>query len=77
LSLFLVCQLLSYSELTVNCFLHHPIELLAPGFDPLKICLQGPNLILGVLQVVLEVTLMLMKVYNIPAVYPKVRPLVT
>jgi hypothetical protein len=73
-SLFLVSQLLSYSELTVNCFLRHPLELLTPGLDLPKIRLQGPNLILGVLQVVLEVILTPVKVYNIPAIYTEVRP---
>jgi hypothetical protein len=71
-SLFLVSQLLSYSELTISRFLHDLLELQAPSLDLLKCHLQGPNLLLGVHQVFFEVILTLVEVYNIPAIYPVV-----
>jgi hypothetical protein len=50
------------------------LELLASNLDLPKTRLQGPNLVLCVLQVVLEVILMLVKVYNVLAIYPEVMP---
>jgi hypothetical protein len=45
---------LRYGILTVSSFLHHPLELLAPSLDLPKRHLSGPDLLLGVLQIVVE-----------------------
>jgi hypothetical protein len=71
-SSFLISHLLRYGVLTVNSLLHHSLKLLAPSLDVPKTHLQGPNLVLCVLQFVLEVILTLMEVYNISAIYPEV-----
>jgi hypothetical protein len=49
------------------------IKHLAPGLDLLKARLQGSNLVLGVLQVVLEVILMPVKICKISTIYSEVR----
>jgi hypothetical protein len=54
MSTFLISQLLRYGILTVSSFLHHPLELLAPSLDLPKRHLSGPDLLLGVLQIVVE-----------------------
>jgi hypothetical protein len=62
--LFLIRQLLRYNIPTVSSFFHHPLELLTPSLDLPKRHLQGPYLLLGVLQSIVEVLLTIAEVYK-------------
>jgi hypothetical protein len=64
MSSFLISQLLRYDILTVSSIFHHPLELLAPSIDLSRCHLQGPNLLHGVLQVVVELFFTIVEAYE-------------
>jgi hypothetical protein len=68
-----IISLCAHIYLAKKTFVPKSHQTPGPGLDLLKARLQGSNLVLGVLQVVLEVILMPVKICKISTIYSEVR----